>query len=356
MHADVSALRSMLFGAAALLVTSGCTAHLRPKPELPPVKGGKLKLRAALVVPEAMEKKSDDLGKFDGLGSFAVDTGEAVLPAVKGVFGETFETVEVVRTPEAAKLADVVVNLKTLKLVHPNGYQLRFDLRTIVTKQNGDSVIDASYAEVFDGLKKPAATDALVTPTEKTVSEVLARLSADLRGALGAPTGDEVADFSDYPPPPPAAEEAAAPAPIVAEAPPAPAPAPPVENVVVAPAPAPVKPKSNAGRVALAAGGAALFAAGYAAPPLAAMLFNVPGNTELSWIPVAGPLLAQLSNPFLAQDPQALMVSIAGTAGQVVGLAMLVAGIASGGGSAAPAKVTVLPTIAPGGVGLVVVH
>lgn len=355
MHADVSAIRSILLGAAALLVTSGCTAHLRPKPELPPVKGGKLKLRAALVIPEAMEKKTDDLGKFDGLGSFAVDTGESVLPAVKGIVGETFETVDVVRTPEAAKLADVVVNLKTLKLVHSNGYQLRFDLRTIVTKQNGDSVIDASYAEVFDGQKKPAATDALVTPTEKTVSDVLARLSADLRGALGAPTGDEVADFSDYPPPPPA-EVAAAPAPVVAEEPPAPAAATPVDNVVVAPAPAPVRPKSNAGRIALATGGALLFAAGYAAPPLAAMLFNLPGNTELSWIPVAGPLLAQFSNPFLSQDPQALIFSIAGTAGQVVGLAMLVAGIASGGGSAAPAKVTVLPTIAPGGVGLVVVH
>lgn len=378
MHADVtrSTISSIFLGCFALLTTSGCTTHLRPKPELPVTKGEKLKLKAALVVPAALEKKSDDLGSFDGLGSFAVDTSDTVLPAVKDVLRDTFESVEVVKSADLAPNADVVLVLKTMKFVHPSGrssdFQLRFDLRATVLNKEGVQVIDAAYNEFIEGQKKPSVGEALQTPAEKTLSATLEKLATDLRASFGpAPgaPGEAVAagDFSDFPPPPPpsAGAEPAKPAEPLLAAAAAPAATAPADSVVVAPAPLPA-PKSNAGRVVLATAGVLLFAGGYVAPPLTMMLLNLPGGTnELSWIPIAGPLMASMTNPFLSQDLGALILTAAGTAGQVVGLALIVAGIASGGGSAPSKRASLMvegkgwalaPTIAPGGVGLVLVH
>lgn len=400
MHVDV---RALLFSSLAFALLSGCSAHLRPKLEVATGTKEKLKLRAALVVPQAMEKKSDDIGSFDGLGAFTVDTSDSVLPAVKEVLKNTFEAVDVVRAVDLAPNADVVLVLKTMKVVHPSGrssdFQLRFDLRATVLKQDGVQVIDAAYNEPIDGQKKAAAQEALGAPSEKTMMATLARLESDLRLALGPPPSElppaealaaadagVPGDFSDYPPAP----VAVAPAPVVvaeagadagtpvdaidagvtvvAEAPaPAPAPAPePVVAVVEAPPPPPA-PKSKAGRVVLGTMGALLFAGGYAAPPLTMMLLNQPFATnELAWVPLAGPLLSLMTNPFLSQDLQAMILTVAGTAGQVVGLALMVAAIASGGSSTGPPKKAALaiegkgwaltPVISPGGVGLVLVH
>ncbi len=377
----------------AVAVTSGCTAHLKPKIELPSARPEKLKLRAALVVPEVMDKKSDDIGSFDGLGSYAVDTGESVLPALKDMLRDTFDAVDVVRKPDLAPNADVILQVKALKVVHPSGrpndFQLRFDLRTTVTKQDGVQVVDASYTEPIDGQKKPAVGDAIMTPTEKTISATLAKLSSQLRSSLGPPVpelplpaealaaspGAPKDDFSDFPPPPPppvAAAETTAPP--VAQAPPpvaAPVSERPLANEpLVATKVAPPAQKGGFGRVALMTAGALAFAGAYLAPPLMMTTRNLPGgNQELFWVPIAGSLMATQWNPYTSQDQLTLALSIASTAGQVVGLALIVAGVAAGGGSGSNALVSkqaalpiagngwsLTPTLTPNGVGVLVLH
>ncbi|MBL8955911.1 MAG: hypothetical protein JNK82_34370 [Myxococcaceae bacterium] len=363
----------------AVVVTSGCTAHLRPKIEVPQARPDKLKLRAALVVPEGLEKKSDDLGSFDGLGSYAVDTGESVLPALKDLLKNTFESVDVVKKADLAPNADVILQVKALKVVHPSGrsndFALRFDLRTTVTKQDGVQVIDASYTEGIEGQKKPAVREAIVTPTETTIAATLAKLSSDLRKSLGPPEpelplpaealaaspGSPKKDFSDFPaPPPPPASET----PPVAAAPAPTPPAAPVserpfanEPLVAAKTAPPVK-TGGGSRIALLSMGALAFAGSYLAPPLMMTMRSLPGgNQELAWLPFVGSLLATQWNPYTSTDQTTLALSIASSAGQVVGLALIAAGVFVGGGSASPASgVTVAPTLTPSGVGVLVVH
>jgi len=380
----------------AVALTSGCAAHLRPKIELPQARPEKLKMRAALVVPEGMDQKTDDIGSFDGLGSYAVDTGQSVLPALKDMLRDTFDVVDVVKKADLAPNADVILHVKALKVVHPSGrpndFKLRFDLRTTVTKQDGVQVVDASYTEEIEGQKKPAVGDAIMTPTEKTISSTLAKLSTQLRRSLGPPEpelplpaealaaspGSPKDDFSDFPPPPPPPVQTAETSPPPAAQAPAAAPAPapvserPLANeplVVSKPQPAPQK-GGGFGRVALTSLGVLAFVGSYLAPPLLLTTRNFPGgNSELSWVPIAGPLMATQWNPYLSTDPTTFALSIAAGVGQVVGLALVVAGVmvGTGGGSqgiaAKQASLPIAgngwaltPTLTPNGVGVLLVH
>src|SRR5436190_348855 len=118
-HAHTVATLRISLIMSALALASGCTTHLRPKPDVP-ADGPKLQLKAALVVPPGLEQNVDDLGGFNGIsGSYAVDTGQSLLPAVQEVFARLFQSVNLVNKVDQAGSADVVIVVKTLKMVHP---------------------------------------------------------------------------------------------------------------------------------------------------------------------------------------------------------------------------------------------
>lgn len=189
MHVDVTPSRiAPIFLAFAL---AACATHLQVRPDMPEA-GAKLPLKVALVVPWQLAENVDDLGKFDQIsGSFKVDTGTRVLPAVKAVLNSVFESVEQVPDVDHAGSAEVVCVLKQLRLFHPSmrpaDYELRFDLRVQCKKPDGTPIIDASYAEFLKAVPGKQPGEAVQTPIEQTMSAVLARLAGDLRTSLGAP-------------------------------------------------------------------------------------------------------------------------------------------------------------------------
>jgi len=390
-------MRAIFFGLLAL--AAGCTAHLRPHPDVR-ISAEPLALKAVLVVPPELNQSVDSVGGFDGIsGSYAFDTGELLVPAVKDVAKRVFASVEVVPNASAAPKADVVIILKRLKLVHPRSdLTLRFDFSAKVENAEGIQILDAVYNDELKAVVAREPSDAITSPVEKAIAATLERLAADLRASTvalvpppvapapaviaadGAPAPEPAAvatadgaaapappvarppveDFSEFPPPPPppggVSEQpvvAAAAPPPAAE--PAPAPAP----VAAAPAPAvtveKTQPTGGGGkRAVLISTGLILFAGGYATIPALMNLQNWPGGmSELVFIPFAGPLLTTLQNPYLSQDTTALAVTIACTAAQVAGLVFTIAGIASGGSK----RLAVLPTATASSVGVaVVVH
>src|SRR6185436_1525969 len=127
-----------------LILLAGCTAHLRPHPDVR-ISAEALPLKAVLVVPPELNQSIDKVGGFDGIsGSYAFDTGEVLIPAVKDVAGRVFQSVEVVSQP--GPKADVVIIVKRMKLVHPRSdLTLRFDFSAKVENAEGVQILDAVY-------------------------------------------------------------------------------------------------------------------------------------------------------------------------------------------------------------------
>jgi hypothetical protein len=347
------------------LFAAACTAHVRPHPSLS-IAGEPIAMKAALVIPPTLTERTDQCGALDNVGgSFVFETGQSVPQALEEAARKVFSSVTVVDNARKASGVDVILTPSSASLKHAtnktNDYTMRFELHAVAKKQDsGEEVLDERYSEDVTG--RAGSTESAVSkPAEDAMAAALSKLAADLHAKLGPVPAVASAggpDFSTLPAAPPA------------DGPP---PAPPLTSA------APLSsgglgltaqlppPSGGAGSGFLMGSGLVLFAAGYAASPALLFFSGAPGDHTYSLIPLAGPMLEYFTNPFQHNDNGSLVLAIAASAGQVVGLTMALIGLGTMGGKSSTSNAraqsvisgqgwAVVPTVSPhGGVGVALV-
>ena len=326
-------------------------------------------MRAAVVMSDELSLQQDSLGSIAGLGSgkWVMDTGHGVAPAIVETARRVFSSVTVVPSVSEAGNADIVLVPSQVALSHPAGrneYAVRFEMKAVAQKPNGKVGFEQLYSEEASGSERvaqnqgaAAAHEVLATPAERAIATVLTKLATDLRVRLGEPGAEAAMAVNDFPtplPPPPLPTPAPAPIPTRAPAPVVRDDAP---RQVIAPSLEVHDAPSESGRrTPLVIAGAATFLAGYATPIVISAV--VPGgdlSMGLSFIPLAGPILGTVNNPYLSSDVLAWTLAIASTAVQATGIGLLIGGLVSGPSATPSASVHVVPTMMPnGGVGVAI--
>ncbi|WP_158501906.1 hypothetical protein [Vitiosangium sp. GDMCC 1.1324] len=151
-------------------------------------------MKVALVIPEALRTRTDVYGSFGTLGAantWVCETGEGLIPALERVAKATFQDVRVVSTAEEAsdaelRLEPTVTELR--QMPEREGFWISFQLRAVARNGAGAPWLDKTYSEIEEGSTAAAvwggafaATEALLTPTERAMGRALQQLAQDLR-------------------------------------------------------------------------------------------------------------------------------------------------------------------------------
>jgi hypothetical protein len=346
------------------LFAAACTAHVRPHPTLN-LAGEPIPLKAALVIPPQLVERTDQCGALDNVGgSFVFETGQSVPQALEEAARKIFSSVTVVDNARKASGVDVILTPSSASLKHATNkssdYTMRFELHAVAKKPDtGEDVLDERYSEDVTGAA--GSTESAVSkPAEGAMTAALTKLAADLHSRLGPVPAVASAggpDFSSLPAPPPSDAPAASAVPSSA---------PVAASGLGLTAQLPAS-SGGAGSGFLMGSGLVLFAAGYAASPALLYFSGAPGDHTYSLIPLAGPMLEYFTNPFQHNDNGSLILAIAASAGQVVGLTMALIGLGTMGSKSKSSSAraesvfhgegwAVVPTVSPhGGVGVALV-